>query len=153
MQVFDAIGRSRKLPPGSLGASCARDAEADDRYYLEQWRRHGPIFKLFWGSGHLKICVVGFPLARRLLTLHRDAVRPETMDITSLVPAEYLRSMRRRSIRNTGGCSRARFRTTSLPSGTELRAILRRELASLRRSVTPEARLPDASMRLWTRWR
>jgi hypothetical protein len=80
MQMHDAVVRSRKLPPGSLTATAAHDAETDDRFYLEQFHRHGPIFKLFWGSGHLKICVVGFPLARRLLNQHRGALRTETTE-------------------------------------------------------------------------
>jgi cytochrome P450 len=93
MQFRDATGRGPRLPPGSLSASCPLHARADDHFYLEQFRRHGSIFKLFWGSGHLKICVVGLSLGRRLLNRHRGAVRPVTVDITSLVPASYLRSM------------------------------------------------------------
>jgi cytochrome P450 len=140
MQIRDATGRPGKLPPGSLGASCARDAEADDRYYLAQWRRHGPIFKLFWGSGHLKICVVGFPLARRLLSLHRGALRPETLDITSLVPAEYLRSMRpdihAKYRRLFKGALRDDLVASSEPG---LRAMLRLELARLAQNAAPDA--------------
>ena len=93
MQFRDAIGRGPPLPPGSLSASCPFHAVADDRFYLKQFSRYGPIFKLFWGSGHLKICLVGLALGRRLLNQHRGAVRPVTVDITSLVPADYLRSM------------------------------------------------------------
>jgi cytochrome P450 len=93
LQVRDATGLGGRLPPGSLGASCPAKAYADDRFYFAQLRRYGPIFKLFWGSGHLKVCVVGIPLGRRLLTQHRSAVRPTTVDIKALVPADYLRSM------------------------------------------------------------
>ncbi|HKU85067.1 MAG TPA: cytochrome P450 [Casimicrobiaceae bacterium] len=93
LRVRDATGLGGRLPPGSLGASCPARAYADDRFYLKQFRRYGPIFKLFWGSGHLKVCVVGIPLGRRLLTQHRGAVRPTTVDIKALVPADYLRSM------------------------------------------------------------
>ena len=93
MQLHDATGREPRLPPGSLSASCPFHAQTDDRFYLQQFHRYGSIFKLFWGSGHLKVCVVGFALGRRLLNEHRGAVRPETLDITALVPAEYLRSM------------------------------------------------------------
>ena len=93
IQLRDTTGREPRLPPGSLSASCPFKALADDRFYLEQFRRYGSIFKLFWGSGHLKVCVVGLALGRRLLNQHRGAVRPETVDITPLVPADYLRSM------------------------------------------------------------
>ena len=93
MQFGDATGRGPRLPPGSLSGSCPFRARGDDRFYLEQFRRYGSIFKLFWGSGDLKICVVGLSLGRRLLNQHRGAVRPVTVDITTLVPAGYLRSM------------------------------------------------------------
>ena len=89
----DATGLAGRLPPGSLDASCPRKAYADDRFYLGAFRRYAPIFKLFWGSGHLKVCVVGIPLGRRLLAQHGDAVRPATVDIKALVPEDYLRSM------------------------------------------------------------
>lgn len=137
MQVYAAM--SHRLPPGSLAASGALRAWTDDRYYLEQLHRHGPIFKLFWGSGHLKICVVGYPLGRRLLNRHRGALQPLTMDITSLVPAEYLRSMSPELHPKYRRCFKGAFRD-DLVAGweSELRAIVRRELASLAEPVTPE---------------
>ncbi len=140
MRVYDAIGGPRRLPPGSLGASCARDAATNDRFYLEQLRRHGPIFKLFWGSGHLKVCVVGFPLARRLLTLHRGVVRPETTDITSLVPAEYLRSMSPELHPKYRRLFKGAFRDDLYEAWEpELRDVMRRELANLAEPAAPES--------------
>jgi cytochrome P450 len=94
MQAYDALHRRPRLPPGSLAARCLHDAVTDDRYYMTQFRRYGPIFKLFWGSGHVKICVEGFERGRRLLNQHRGALRLENIQsIKLLVPAEYLRSM------------------------------------------------------------
>jgi cytochrome P450 len=93
MVVRDATGHPRKMPPGSLAASCLREATSDDRFYLKAHRRYGPLFKLFWGSGDLKVCVVGLPLGRRLINRCRAALHPVSTDITQLVPADYLRAM------------------------------------------------------------
>ncbi len=94
MQVYEALAPRGTLPPGSLAASSSRDAHLDDKFYLKQFQRHGRIFKLFWGSGHLKICLVGFDYARGLLQQHHARLHPVTIDLTPLVPNEYLRSMR-----------------------------------------------------------
>ena len=94
MQVYDRLHRRPPLPPGSLSARCLRDAVTDDRHYLREFRRHGPIFKLLWGSGRVKICILGFERARHLFGQHREVLRLEnTQSIERLVPAEYLRSM------------------------------------------------------------
>lgn len=94
MQVYDRLHRRPPLPPGSLAPRCLRAATTDDRYYMRQFRLHGPIFKLLWGSGRVKICVEGFARGRHLLGQHRTALRLEnTQSIERIVPAEYLRSM------------------------------------------------------------
>jgi hypothetical protein len=93
MVARDAIAGPRKLPPGSLDASCVREATSDDRFYLKGLHRYGPLFKLFWGSGDLKVCVVGLPLGRRLMNLCRASLHPVSTDIKQLVPADYLRAM------------------------------------------------------------
>jgi len=82
-----------KLPPGSLSTRCADISRTDDRFFLRQSARYGKVFKLYWGSGDLKVCMVGFALARRVLSEHSAVLRPIPIDITSLVPAEYLRAM------------------------------------------------------------
>jgi cytochrome P450 len=93
MVTRDATGHPRKLPPGSLAASCLREATSDDRFYMKGLQRYGPLFKLFWGSGDLKVCVIGLPLGQRLMRLCRPSLRPVSTDITPLVTAEYLRAM------------------------------------------------------------
>jgi cytochrome P450 len=129
----DTLRRNPPLPPGSLSIRCMREAVTDDRYYMGLLRRHGPIFKLFWGTGHVKSCVVGFPLGRRMLNEHRGALRLVNMqDITPLVPNEYLRSM--------DPAIHPKYRRIFLggfhddlvaPSESALRAMVRRELAEL----------------------
>jgi cytochrome P450 len=93
MVARDATGHPRNMPPGSLAASCLREATSDDRFYLKAFKRYGSMFKLFWGSGDLKVCVVGLPLGRRLVSHCRASLHPVSTDITQLVPADYLRAM------------------------------------------------------------
>ena len=148
MQTCDALGLLGRLPPGSLRGSSLAEATSNDRFYMEQQRLHGPIFKLFWGSAELKICVVGFPRARRLLHAHRHVLmHPAARDITPLVAANYLRSMPP----DLHPHYRRLFKA-ALPDGLvaslepELRGIVRRELAGLAEGVPPEA---DPAARLF----
>lgn len=142
MQAGDALGLLGRLPPGSLRASSLAEAMSDDLFYLKQYELHGPIFKLFWGSGQLKICVVGFPRARRLLHQHRRVLmHPSARDITPLVAANYLRSMSpdvhphyRRLFK---GALPDALVAALLP---ELRGILQNELAGLAEGAAPEVR-------------
>ena|SRR5688572_3174619 len=139
MQLRDVAGYGPRLPPGSLSASCPFHARTDDRFYLEQLRRHGSIFKLFWGSGHLKICVVGLALGRRLLNRHRDAVRPATVDITALVPTDYLRSMNPAVHRNYRRLFKFAFRDDLVAVWEpELRDLIACELARLADATGPD---------------
>ena len=86
-------GIRAKCRQGLWLPACFREATRDARFYLRALDRYGPLFKLFWGSGDLKVCVVGFPLGRRLLNRCRAWLHPVSTDITQVVPAEYLRAM------------------------------------------------------------
>jgi cytochrome P450 len=140
-RLEDLLRRSEPFPPGSLAARHLRDAIEDDRFYLRQSARHGPIFKLFWGSGQIKTCIVGFPLGQRLLKAHQDAVRLENInDITSLVPAEYLRSMSPELHLKYRRLFGRVFRSDLVaPWEAELRGLLRRELTRLAESAASVA--------------
>lgn len=139
MQLQDLLRRSVPLPPGSLAARQRHKALEDDRFYLKQAARHGPIFKLFWGSGQLKTCVVGLSLGRRLLKQHRGLLRlVNVTDITSLVPAEYLRSMSPESHQKYRRVFQHAFRGDLVaPVETDLRDLLRRELMRLAEPAMP----------------
>lgn len=91
-QVYDALFRSSNLPPGSLDRDCLAGISEHD-FYLKKHHRYGPIFKMFWGSKKLKICVVGFPVARRLFAQHRKSLQSVHMNIEAMVPKGFLRCM------------------------------------------------------------
>ncbi len=137
MQAYDALRRDPPLPPGSLAARCLHDAVADDRYYMKQFRHYGPIFKLFWGSGRIKICVKGFERARRLLNEHRGALRLEnTQSIELLVPKEYLRSMCPEIHPQYRRIFLGAFRSDLVaPSDALLRGLMRRAFAAVAQSA------------------
>jgi len=132
------------MPPGSLAACCFREATRDDRFYLRALDRYGPLFKLFWGSGDLKVCVVGFPLGRRLLSRCRAWLHPVSTDITQVVPAEYLRAMDPKIHPHYRHLFMGAFRD-DLVSASEpvIRDIIRRELDGLACKAEAEHSPPD----------
>jgi cytochrome P450 len=139
MQWYDALKRHPPLPPGSLSGRAVHDAVTDDRHYLKLFRRPGPIFKLFWGSRRVKICVVGLPLGRRILNENRGALRlMNIQDITPVVPAEYLRSMNPEIHPKYRRIFLGAFHANLVaPSECALRDLLQSELAGLSRPAVP----------------
>jgi cytochrome P450 len=124
----------------SLAGSSSRE------FYFKKLRRYGPVFKLFWGSGNLKVCVVGYPRARRLLSEHADVLAPISIDIESLVPRGFLRCM--------SGADHARYRRLFKEAlharllthwEPEIRNLIRNELSTLagdsQSDLEPAARL------------
>ena len=91
--AYEALPLRGPLPPGSLSIAASRQFFRDDHLQLKLFARHGPIFKLFWTSGDLKVCIVGLQYGRELLNRHRDCLRVVAGDLTSLVPGDYLRVM------------------------------------------------------------
>ena len=146
-QIRQAAGLNANLPPGPIDASSMQDAAAEG-FYRALHRDHGPIFKLFWGSGHFKICVVGFPLARRLFTEHRQALVPVTTDVSALVPQNFLRGMRPDVHRHYRRIFKSAFHDELIDNRqSDIRQIIRGELAALAESVdvhdAPAKRLYD----------
>jgi len=143
IEAYALLPLRGRLPPGPLALSAYRDAVRDDRFYMKQYGRHGPIFKLFWGSRHLKVCIVGYPLARRLLQQHRSSLGPVmTTSIAPLVPAEYLRAMNPAIHPHYRSLFVATLRN-DLITGCEpgIRQIIRDELDQLTELVQTESRL------------
>jgi cytochrome P450 len=132
MHLADAIGRRPRLPPGPLSLSAVARF-GDDCFYLNRFRKYGPVFKVWW-SRNLTTCVVGLDRGGRLLTEHDRALSPLTVEIESFVPKGFMRGMRGSVHRHY----RAWFLSalgTDLPliHDSELRQIVRVELAELAR--------------------
>lgn len=157
MRAYDRVHRRPPLPPGSLSPRCLHAAVTDDRYYMRQFREHGPVFKLFWGSGRVKICVAGFARARQLLVQQRAALRLENVQsIKRVVPAEFLRSMNPRIHPHYRHVFLVAFHADLVaPSEVPLRELIQRSLADVAQSTGDAAaaapRLYEALNTLATR--
>jgi cytochrome P450 len=87
-----ALLRRDRLPPGDVIP--LDEAERRDRSTLiRRAERLGPVFKGAM-EGRLAVFVTGSRRGRRLLRDHAEALRPVTLDITPLVPGEFMRRMR-----------------------------------------------------------
>ncbi|HKU84889.1 MAG TPA: cytochrome P450 [Casimicrobiaceae bacterium] len=93
MLAYEALPFRGRLPPGPLAITATRRFFRDDQLQLKLFARHGPVFKFFWTSGDLKVCIVGLQYARELLNRHRSSLRVVSGDLTSLFPGDYLRVM------------------------------------------------------------
>ena len=70
-----SYGRLRRLPPGCLGLGHSLDALQNQRYYLEQAARFGPVFKSS-GFGRPVVCILGLGRARAILAGHGASLGP-----------------------------------------------------------------------------
>jgi cytochrome P450 len=86
-----SFGYKRGWPPGGLAIFPA--SWADDRFYLEQARTHGTLFK----TSHFfrpTACVVGLKDGAELLRDHADALEAPYLPFSRFVPGGMLRYMR-----------------------------------------------------------
>lgn len=89
--LFRARRHGAQLPPGRLDSE-DREMLADREFAIKRRKRHGPIFKMFWGNRYTT-CVVGHNHVRRLLATNENSFPDETIDLTSLFPIGALRGM------------------------------------------------------------
>ena len=140
-----SYGRLRRLPPGSLGLGHSLDALQNQRYYLEQAARFGPVFKSS-GFGRPVVCVVGLVRARAILAAHGASLGPpkRTRQYRRFVPRGVLRWMDRATHREFAPRFRAGFGSLDLEQAEPaLRAIYRANLARLAAdSVAVEGGIP-----------
>ena len=93
IQVREALGIAGNLPPGPVDASSIHEASRDVGFYGRLQKKYGSIFKIIWGSGQIKVLMVGYPLARKLFKEHMHVLDPVTQNLDVLVPNNYLRGM------------------------------------------------------------
>ncbi|MBL8958957.1 MAG: hypothetical protein JNJ98_03820, partial [Gemmatimonadetes bacterium] len=88
----DTFGRSRGLPPGSLGLGASLDAIEHQSFYADAAARHGPIFKM--AQFHRPVaCVVDLKTGLDALEAHRAALRQPTLPFGRLSPGNYIEFM------------------------------------------------------------
>ncbi len=89
-----SYGRLRRLPAGSLGLGHSLDALQNQRYYLEQAARFGPVFKSS-EFGQPVVCIVGLGRARAILAEHGALLAGAkfTKRYTRFIPRGVLRYM------------------------------------------------------------
>lgn len=90
--LIRAITRSMKIPPGALDPF-DRSMDTDQRYVMKCATKHGPVFKAWW-HGNYTTCIVGNARGRRLLTENEDSLALKSIDLRTLVPLGWIRTMR-----------------------------------------------------------
>jgi cytochrome P450 len=122
--------RSMRLPPGVLDPF-DRSMDTDQRHVMKCAARHGPVFKAWW-HGSYTTCIVGNARGRRLLTENEDRLVLKSIDLRTLVPLGWIRTMR--------GDPHQRYRRILMQAlkaapvaahDTEFRRVIREELGRL----------------------
>src|SRR5262249_15478116 len=80
------------LPPGKLD-SLDRSMDADQQFVLKSAAKWGPVFKSWWHGGYTT-CVVGHARGRRLFAENEDRLVPRSIDLSTLFPVGWIRTMR-----------------------------------------------------------
>lgn len=128
-----SYGRFRRLPPGSLGLGHSFEALQNQRYYLEQAARFGPVFKSS-GLGRPVVCIVGLSRARAILATHGSSFAGPKRGRMYLrfIPRGVLRWMDPETHREFAPRFRAGYGSLALElAEADLRSIYRSNLARL----------------------
>jgi cytochrome P450 len=81
-----------RLPPGTLGLRGSIRSLVDDRFYLTEAARHGPVFKT--AQFHRRVvCVVGLERAARLLREHDADLAVPPLAFSRAIPRGFVRYM------------------------------------------------------------
>jgi cytochrome P450 len=92
LRARPGYGRSRGLPPGSLGFAVSLDALAKPDFYADAARRWGPVFKM--SQFHRPVvCVVDLPLGLELLESGKKNLAQPRLPFGRLSPGNYIEFM------------------------------------------------------------
>lgn len=89
--VLAAKRSGYRLPPGQFDR-LERLEKLDRHVILGKAKRFGPVFKSTWYH-RLVVCITDLPTSRRFLRDHADDVRPISLDLVSLFPKGFIRTM------------------------------------------------------------
>lgn len=85
-------GRSRGMPPGSLGVGASLDAISDPTFYARAARRWGPVFKM--AQFHRPVvCIVGLRRGLEVLATARENLAQPKLPFGQLSPEGYIQFM------------------------------------------------------------
>jgi len=85
-------GRSRGLPPGSLGLGNSLDAIDDPTFYARAARRWGPVFKMSQFQRPVA-CIVDLPLGLEIMESQRANLAQPRLPFGRLSPGNYIEFM------------------------------------------------------------
>ena len=136
-------GRSRGLPPGSLGLGASLDAIDDRAFYATSAERLGPVFKM--SQFHRPVaCTTDLQTWLAFDAANEDALVQSDWSFNRLVPGGYLEYM--------NGELHTRYRAHFAPafspdvveaSCSAMLAIAREQLATMHRASQPEGVHPE----------
>jgi cytochrome P450 len=85
-------GRSRGLPPGSLGLTASIDSIFDEGYYARQAKMWGPVFKM--SQMHRPVvCIADLKTGFEFLEASKDRLRQSALPFSRLIPGGYIEFM------------------------------------------------------------
>ena len=94
LRARPGLGRSRRLPPGSMSLISSVKALAHREFYVDRATRHGPIFKMAQYR-HKVVCVVGLERGHRLLRDRATSIGTSPLPFTHEIAGGFLRYMDR----------------------------------------------------------
>jgi cytochrome P450 len=133
MRSRPSHGRLRRLPPGSLGIGASLDALDNQRFYLDQAERFGPVFKTS-EFGYPVICVIGLSRIRTILAENPTAFAGTrfTRPYNQWIPRGVIRYMDRGTHQEYAPRFRSMYGSLELAQAAPvLRNIYRRHLDRL----------------------
>lgn len=124
-------GRSKGMPPGSLGIGHSLDFLTDKRLYLREAERWGPVFKMSQ-FGRPTVCIIGHERARAMLANNPGSLAGAALPYTRLIPRGALRYMPSEDHKAVAPLLRSAFSQVALDEATPaVRESYRRALSRL----------------------
>jgi cytochrome P450 len=138
----------RDVPPGSMSFAKGVRALSDRSFYLDEFRRNGPIFKSTQFGAPI-ICVSGMERICQLMRGHAAQLGPSPLAITQSILGNFLRYMDNDTHDRYGGLFRRAMAGSASPGAEEhLRVRCRGALAAL---VSGGLVSPKLGLRRYTR--
>ena len=144
LRARPSFGRSRGLPPGSLGLATSLDAITDEDFYARSAARWGPVFKM--AQFHRPVaCVADLALGLEVLESQRAHLVQSPLPFGRLCPGNYIEFMNEEPHARYRGILRSALSGRVIAGCKDgIECVVREQLAQLAgrdegRGVAPEA--------------